>query len=107
VAFLDLVAAADRAAQDHLGGVAVTYEPEGGVAVEVTGIFDAAHVLPATQGRAEIEQVGPVLWVRLEDLPVDPDIDEPTITIAGTDYKIRERQRDGAGSIRLLLHRVS
>lgn len=105
MAFSDLIASADRAARDHLGGVAVVYAPEVGDAVEVRGIFDARFVI-ADQGEAGVEQVAPAVWLELDELPVHPDDDEPTLTIEGRQYRVRERQPDGMGTIRLLLHRA-
>jgi hypothetical protein len=108
MSFADLIAQTDRAVQEHLGGVTVTYAPEVGDAVEVTGIFDAAFMLVAP-GNSSVEQAGPAVWLRLEDLPVHPDDDEPTLTIDGQDYTVRERQTDGpdGGTIRLLLHHAA
>jgi hypothetical protein len=105
--FASLIANADRAAQVILGGVDVVYQPQSGASVTVTGIFDDAYVA-VDNGNAGVEQVGPVVWLRLEDLPVHPDDDEPTITINSVDYIVRERQVDGTvgGSIRLLLHKA-
>lgn len=106
MAFADLVAAADRAAQEHLGGVTVLYQPEGEDAVEVPAMFDERHVIVQGGAHAGVEQVGPALFVRLEDLPVHPDEDEPLITIGEREYRVRERQPDGQGGVRLLLHRT-
>lgn len=103
--FADLVAAADRAVQDHLGGVAVVYRPEDGEEVEVTGMFDEQYVR-VDSGTGDVEQVGPAVWLRLADLPVDPEDDDPEIEIGGRTYRAHERQRDGLGAIRLLLHRA-
>jgi hypothetical protein len=105
VSFADHVAAADRAVQRHLGSVTVGYQPAVGAAVEVMGMFDEAYVL-LDQGQAGVEQVSPVAWLRLEDLPIHPDDDEPILTIEGKVYRVRERQTDGTtgGTIRLLLH---
>jgi hypothetical protein len=104
MSFADLVERADRAAQDHLGGVTVTYAPAVGAAVEVVGIFDEVYRL-LDPGEAGVEQVTPAVFFRLDDLPVHPDEDEPELTIEGLTYQIRERQPDGQGGIRLLLHR--
>ncbi len=107
MAYSELIEETDRAVQDHLGGVVASYQPLVGDAVEVTGLFDENYVLvrPDNSG---IEQVMPAFWVRLEDLPVHPDEDEPTITIGDRTYRVRERQLDGSvgGGIRLLLHRA-
>ena len=112
--FPDLVAQADRAVQEHLGGVAVTYEDEFGEVVEVQGIFDETYTL-ADGGQAGVEQVTPAVFVLISDLPVPPDEDaeevrtqiqdEPLVTIRGKKYRVRERQADGMGGVRLLLHR--
>lgn len=104
--FADLVAQADRAIQIHLGAVPVLYQPEVGDAVEVQGMFDEQGLV-IEQGEAGTEQMGPVVFLLLEDLPVHPDSDNPTLTIEGDDYQIRERHSDGMGGIRLLLHQVS
>lgn len=107
MAFSDLVALVDRAAQKHLGGVEVTYVPQFGAPVLVTGIFSEQFVLAeGGAGMTGVEQVGPAIFFRLDDLPIHPDSDNPLITIGGVGYRIRERQVDGMGGIRLLLHRA-
>lgn len=107
MAFADLVAAADHVTRVHLGGVTVTYRPEPELSdpVDVQGIFDGNYVF-VDQGEAGVEQRGPVVFLRLAELPVHPDDCNPRITIAGTDYQVRERQPDSMGGIRLLLHLV-
>lgn len=106
MAFADLIERIDRAVLSHLGSVTVTYAPEVGDAVDVSGIFDANYRL-SDEANAGVEQVMPAVWLRLEDLPVNPDDDEPTLTIAGNTYRVRERRTDGTdgGSVHLLLHR--
>jgi hypothetical protein len=103
--FSEHVALADQHVRDHLGGVTVTYAPAVGDAVEVVGMFDEVYVLPE-QGHANVEQVTPAVWLKLSDLPGHPDDDEPALTIAGNTYRVVERQPDGMGTIRLLLHRT-
>ena len=104
--YADLIERADRAALDHLGSVTVTYAPEDEDEdpVEVDGIFDENYVLLSPHTSA-VEQSGPAVWLRLEDLPTDPREEEPTLTIDGVDYQVRERIIDSIGGIRLLLHR--
>lgn len=104
--FADLVEKANRAAQSHLGGEVVVYQPEVGDAVTVQGIFDENFVL-LDPGESMVEQRGPAIWLLLEDLPIHPDEDEPTLTVRGQVYRVRERRPDGSagGGIRLLLHR--
>ncbi len=105
MAFSDLVKRTDRAVQGHLDSVTVSYQPQVGPAVPVPGMFDKYYRLVDRQ--ADVETVVPAVVVRLEDLPVDPELDEPLLTIGGVVYKVRERQPDGdvGGSIRLLLMR--
>lgn len=104
MAFADLVTACDRAALEHLGGTTVVYRPQHEDPVEVEGIFDSQYVL-VRPGEAGNESVGPALFVRLADLPVHPDDDEPQVEIGDTVYTVRERQPDGMGGMRLLLYR--
>ena len=95
----------DTAIKDKLGRVSVIYQPESGVAVTIFGMFDEVYEL-IQPGLSAVEQIGPVVWLELEDLPCHPDEDDPLLTINGVRYKVRERQTDGAqgNSIRLLLH---
>lgn len=106
MAFPDLLAAADRAALQHLGGpVRYTPSPINGDAVDVTGIFDAAAVHQDV-GQAGLVSQGPQVFLRLADLPVDPEDDDPTVVVAGNEYRVREVQKDGQGGVLLLLHRT-
>lgn len=106
MAFADLVADADRAAQLALGGELVTYRTALGVPVPVTGIFDEQYVLAKGSAEAGVETLGPAVFFRLEDLPEHPEDDEPTLTIGGVDYRVIERRPDGMGGIVLALRRV-
>lgn len=106
MAYADLVAAADRAAQTNLGGVSVTYAPAVGAPVVVQGLFDERFVVVPADANLGVEQIAPAVFLRVSDLPADPDVDDPTLTIAGRTYSVRERQRDGMGGIRLLLLRT-
>ena len=100
MAFADLVAAADRAAQNHLGGVDVTYTPAAGDPVTVRAILDQASL-----GLPDLS--GPAIFVRLEDLPETPTCDDAIVTIDETQYRIRavepEVMSSGLGGIRLWL----
>lgn len=111
--FADLIATADAAVLEHLGGVPVIYQPEVGDPVTtgadgnpLTGIFDENYVLTEA-GENGVENIGPAVSLRLADIaPHDPEDDEPTITIGGRSYRVRERQPDSVrGMVVLLLHR--
>lgn len=108
MAFTDLVEDADRVVSAELGGESVTYDPEGAAAaVVVTGIFDEHYVLAKGSAEAGVETLGPAVFLRLEDLPTDPEDDEPTLTIRGVSYRVTERRPDGLGGIVLALRRVT
>jgi hypothetical protein len=106
--FDTLIRRVDRAAQSQLGGELVTYAPAVGAPVQVTGIFDANYVLvTGSIGNTGVEALGPAVFFRLEDLPVDPEDDEPILTIRGVDYKVLERRPDDMGGIVLAIRRAS
>lgn len=103
--FPALIAAADRAVLNHLGGT-VRYAPSVGPAVDVEGVFDASY-LKATAGIAGVSGAGPAVFLLLADLPTDPEDDpSPTITVDGQAYKIREVEKDSHGGVVILLHKV-
>lgn len=105
--FADLVAEMDRTAQADLGGVSVIYQPESGDPVMVSGIYDAMYVLAKGDAEAGVETLGPAVFLRLEDLPVDPEQDDPIITIGGAVYRVTERRPDDLGGIVLALRLVT
>jgi hypothetical protein len=103
-----LVAAADRAALKHLGGSTVRYTPApetGQAPVDVQGLFEASFVR-VDAGHAGAVSAGPAVFLRLEDLPTDPEEDEPTVTVGEVEYRVREPQKDGQGGVVLFLHRM-
>lgn len=114
VSFADLISAADRVALSVFGEpTPVTYAPEVGDPVSTTpsgapliGIFDEQYVLAKGTAEAGVEALGPAVFFRLEDLPVDPEEDEPTITIRGVGYTVTEHRPDGMGGIVLALRRA-
>lgn len=114
--FAELVAAVDRAAIAAFGDsedgepVPATYTPNGGAGVPVTGIFDEQHVLAKGDAEAGVSVVtAPALFVRLDDLPEDPQdaAAEPTITIRARDYRVVDTVPDGIGGIVLVLRRTA
>lgn len=99
-------------------GIATTYDPATGPAISVSGIFDAAYVR-VEAGEAGVASAGPAVFYRLGtssavvtiggiacvlELPVDPDNDDPEITIKGVRYRVAESKKDGQGGVVLLLH---
>lgn len=106
--FPALLAAIDRAALDLLGGL-VRYAPQVGEPVDVRGVFDTQFQHPLGLGGARPPGevvVGPALFVRLADLPVDPTTDTPVVTVDGVDYRVREVHKDGQGGALLHLLKI-
>lgn len=104
MAFADLLAVADRAIQTHLGGP-VVYESSSGAAATVRGVFDAAYVR-MDAGQPGVSTSGPAVFLTLADLPSDPGIDDPVLTIDGSQYRAHEAKKDGKGGVLILLHEV-
>lgn len=101
--FAAYVEAADRIVFGALGGQPVIYLPDVGDPVEVIGIFDAQYVLSKGGAEAGVESLGPAVFLRIEDLPVDPEADDPTLVINAASYRVTERRPDGMGGIVLAL----
>lgn len=107
MSFSELVTGIDRAVQGALGGELVTYDPAAGAPVQVTGVFDELYVLAKGNAEAGVEALGPSVFLRLEDLPTDPEVDDPTLTIRSVVYRVIERRPDGMGGIVLVLRRAA
>jgi hypothetical protein len=118
MAFADNVARLDRHAQQRLGGETIIYRPQFGVPVAVVGIFDDSFKLAGGSGTSEagVEARVPTVFLQLADLPVDPDLDNPILTIGGvvtgnvmaggTDYRVVERLPADFGSVVLALRKA-
>jgi hypothetical protein len=106
LAFTDLLEHADVSVRGLLGGT-VTYSPSVGAPVTVSAVFDAAHVRVDLGQISAASSVGPAVFVRLSDLPSDPETDTGArVTNAGVVYTIHEVKPDGLGGAHLLLHRI-
>lgn len=96
----------DETTRDILGGL-VTYTPGVGTAVDVQGIFDAAHVR-VDAGEAGVTSAGPAVFLRLSELPSDPEVDgNARVAVSGTEYTPWSVEKDGQGGVLLRLHRTS
>lgn len=104
--FAELIANADRAIRGNLGG-AVLYRPALGSPVELTGVFDELYVLAKGGPDAGVESSGPAVFLRLGDLPIDPEEDDPILEIADRRYRVTERRPDGLGGIVLALRLIA
>lgn len=114
MSFADLIGDVDREVIAAFGDsedgepVPVTYTPDGGVGVPVTGIFDEQYELVKGSPEAGVSAMtAPGLFVRFDDLPEDPmdEDSDPTVTIRSVDYRVIECVPAGQGSIVLVLRR--
>src|SRR5689334_19327848 len=103
MSFREAVGEMDAALVDAFG-MLTAYTPQGGSPVEVSGIFERAYV-PVDAGLAGVQSEGPAIFYRLQDLPVDPATDVPSISVDGNTYRVTEVHKDGDGGVRLILHR--
>lgn len=103
-----LVADMDSAAISVLGeSTPVTYAPASGAPVLVSGIFDNPYELAQDAGApAGVESLAPAVFLQLADLPTDPEVDDPILTIKGVQYRVSERCPAGPGAIYLRLRKV-
>ncbi len=110
--FPEVLAAGDKTVLGILGEL-IEYAPLVGSPGNVRAVFDPQfkHQLGLGAARPAGEMVvGPAVFVRLVDLPldpvmgvpVDPTTDTPVITIRGITYRLREVMKDGEGGV--LLH---
>jgi hypothetical protein len=101
-----LVGRLNTACVEHLGQ-AVQYRTGAGQVVTIDDvIFDDGHVrIDATP--AGVTSTGPWVFVKLADLPTDPEEDDPDVMVNGTTYRVFEVQRDGQGGAKLMLKKVA
>lgn len=102
--FSALLEQADAAVGQHLGSD-VTYTSGSGEEASVRGVFDAAYVL-VDGGGPGVSSCSPAVFLRLGDLPSDPQEDEPSVEVAGVSYRVKEAKPDGQGGVLLLLSEV-
>jgi len=84
----------------------IIYRPASGGPVQVSCIFDEPYILSLGTASAGVEATMPSVFLQLADLPVDPENDDPILTIQGFDYKVVERELAGLGAIVLRLRKV-
>jgi hypothetical protein len=84
----------------------ILYKPANGPAVPVKVISASPYVRLQGDELGGVEASLPSVFVRLSELPVDPEIDDPLLTIEGVVYRVTERKPAGLGAIRLMLRRV-
>lgn len=97
----------DKRTRDRLGGIAIIYRPAASEEFPVVGIFDENYILVTGDPPAGVETIGPAIFLRLDELPVDPENDEPILVIGGAEYDVIECKPDGIGGIVLRLRKVT
>lgn len=89
---------------EKANGRSVTYQPAGGAAAAVDGIFDAAHEEVTVQQGAPVSTINPMLGIRLADFPGGTaPAQGDRLTIRGTPYEIVDIEPDGQGGANLKL----
>lgn len=105
--------------RDAAGAPSVVYEPEGGTARAVRGIFREPHVDQVPDGLSPPVSVWqPVLGVKIAELLPDwplktasrfvvnrPNGGDPLDRTASTRYEVIDRRLDGEGMVELYLRR--
>lgn len=92
-------------------GEPATYTPDGGDAVAVTGVFDAAHKLVEVDvgqdsgGTVGVSSTAPAFGIRLKDFPSSPEQGDG-LRVRGTDYVVIDIHPDGHGGAHLILQRA-
>lgn len=94
---------------DADGDTEVLYEPNGGTATAIRGIFRDEHAELEVGLEVAISTEDPTLDVLVSELallgmtlPVDP-LDRFFIPRTSTRYRVTDHQRDGEGMVRLIL----
>lgn len=85
------------------GAKTIVYTCAGQSPVTIDAVFDEAYqVVDLATG--ELASLGPMLGVRLSDLPAAPRAHD-TLTVDAVEYKVNDVQRDSEGGARLLLRK--
>lgn len=101
IAAMDAVVLTSRLAMN------LTYKPLSGPAVPVRGIFDANYELVEASSHGSVSTLAPAVFLRKADLPTDPELDEPILTIAGEDYRVVKVKPDSLTGVVLVLKLVT
>lgn len=102
MAWSDVVQEMDAAVVAAFGEPAITYTTGQGLTAPLPGVFHAAYVR-VEAGEAGIASTSPAVFCRTRDLPVDPNDDDPTITVRGVAYRVIEIKPDGQGGTWLVV----
>jgi hypothetical protein len=101
------VTAAMRACTEVFGEGAgnVTYTHLGGEAYTLNGIWDADSIRVDPDTGVQIISNQPMISFALADMQAQPDNND-LLTARGVNYRVREPEFDGQGTVTLMLYRV-
>lgn len=81
----------------------ITYQPASGPPVFPNAIFSDPYVRQPGDPEGGVESLEPRVFLQLAELPIDPELDEPTLVINGKTYRVTERLAAGLGAVSLAL----
>lgn len=83
----------------------VTYVSKEGPTFPLRGIFDNAFISVDPNTQAPVQSVGPVLGIKLSDLPRAPKVGDKVI-VRDVPYQIDHVEKDVHGGASLFLHKL-
>lgn len=89
-------------------GQPVLYQPVGGTAFTINGVYDEAYRdVQAISDSAEISTTMPVVGVRVADFPSPPKRGDKLVIVATSDqFIVKDVRPDGHGEAKLMLNFV-
>lgn len=101
----DALLISDRAVQTVFGEVAV-YRSALDVTISLPRAVFSNEYSSIDGDESGVPTSLPALWVRLDDLPVDPLSDDGEVTVAGFVYRVIDVKPDGEGGAWLVLQKI-
>lgn len=90
---------------DTFRATAVVYVTQEGAEISIRGIFDNAFVSVDPNTQAAVQSVGPVLGIKLSDLPRAPRVGDFVI-VNNKRFSIDHVEKDVHGGANLFLHKA-
>lgn len=102
-----LAAAMDADAFGEPVGYTPSVSAPGAAALDIMGVFSAAHEIVDMTGDAPVSATAPALGIRLADLGgIVPEQGDRPVTVRGKSYKVYDTQPDGQAGMTLILKEI-